>query len=234
MTSARDDARGPDEGPGGRLRQERLERGLSNQQAAEQLNLDGVVIQAIEDNDFPALGAPVFARGHLRRYAALLGIPEGEVLAAYDRSRQPETPTLVPRAHLERLPERHAPRWPWVLGGLAVLLVVCGLIAFLGSGAWQWPWHKSEPRPGEIGGQQSGPDISPGTTTTSAARPFRLSSYEMPPSSWFPWDRLFSLASLQLMPFPKTSNRPSGLCPFSSFLASPELFLAAISAGIHP
>ena len=170
MTSARDDARGPDEGPGGRLRQERLERGLSNQQAAEQLNLDGVVIQAIEDNDFPALGAPVFARGHLRRYAALLGIPEGEVLAAYDRSRQPETPTLVPRSHFERLPERHAPRWPWVLGGLAVLLVVCGLIAFLGSGAWQWPWHKSEPRPGEIGGQQSGPDISPGITATPSTQ----------------------------------------------------------------
>jgi len=148
MTSARDDARGPDEGPGGRLRQERLERGLSDQQVADQLNLDVVVIQAIEDNDFPALGAPVFARGHLRRYATVLGVPEADVLAAYDRSRQPETPTLVPRAHFERLPERHAPRWPWILGGLAVLLIVCGVIAFVGSaddfdfwlGRWRASW----------------------------------------------------------------------------------------------
>jgi len=168
MTSARDDARGPDEGPGGRLRQERLERGLSNQQVAEQLNLDVVVIQAIEDNDFPALGAPVFARGHLRRYATVLGVPEADVLAAYDRSRQPETPTLVPRAHFERLPERHAPRWPWILGGLAVLLIVCGVIAFVGSADWRWPWHRSELRQGEIAGAQTAPEL---TSTQSTGEP---------------------------------------------------------------
>src|SRR4029453_14948904 len=101
MVRRGEDQRGPDEGPGGRLRREREERGLTGQQVAEQLNLDAAVITALDENDFPSLGAPVFARGHLRRYAGLVGIPDEELLAGYERARQPENPTLIPRAHLE-------------------------------------------------------------------------------------------------------------------------------------
>ena len=32
---------------------------------------------AIERDDYAALGAPVFVRGHLKRYAALVGLPAG-------------------------------------------------------------------------------------------------------------------------------------------------------------
>ena len=42
---------------------------------------------ALERDDFAALGAPVFVKGHLRRYAALLGLAEDEILGAYERSR---------------------------------------------------------------------------------------------------------------------------------------------------
>jgi cytoskeleton protein RodZ len=147
MNSARDDRDGPGDGPGGRLRHEREQRGLSSQQVAEQLNLDVAVIEALEANDFPALGAPVFARGHLRRYAALLGIHEGALLAQYEAARQPETPTLVPRAHFERLPERRATPWPWVGGGLAALLAVAALVAVLGTGVIQWPWTRAKTTP---------------------------------------------------------------------------------------
>jgi cytoskeleton protein RodZ len=166
MTSARDDRHGPDEGPGGRLRREREERGLSSQQVAEQLKLDVAVIEALEDNDFPALGAPVFARGHLRRYAALLGIPEGALLAAYDEARQPEAPTLVPRAHFERLPERHVPRWPWALGGLGALLAA-GTLAVIGGRAIKWPWQDSGPAEGQIGGSSQADGGLPSRTTVT-------------------------------------------------------------------
>ena len=131
MTATGEQRPGPDEGPGEALQREREARGLDRQQVAELLNLDLAVIAAIEQNDFPALGAPVFARGHLRRYAAFLGLDDGEVLVAYDRARHPEDPTLVPRAHLERLPERQPPRWPRALGGLAVFAVGAGVIAYL-------------------------------------------------------------------------------------------------------
>ena len=65
--------------PGARLRRERESRGLSQQQAAESLNLDPTVILHLEANDFAALGAPVFVKGHLRRYSSLLGLGDDEI-----------------------------------------------------------------------------------------------------------------------------------------------------------
>ena len=56
-------------GPGAELARERERQGLTEQQVAEQLNLDVSVIHWIENDDFAALGAPVFAKGHLRRYS---------------------------------------------------------------------------------------------------------------------------------------------------------------------
>ena len=64
---------GPDT-PGGMLRAERQRRGHSVQYAAEDLHLDVWVIEALEANRFEALGAPVYAKGHLRKYAMLLGL----------------------------------------------------------------------------------------------------------------------------------------------------------------
>jgi len=61
--------------PGEYLQQERERKGLSVQQAAENLHLDTWVINAIETNKFSDLGAPVYAKGHLKKYAALLGLP---------------------------------------------------------------------------------------------------------------------------------------------------------------
>jgi cytoskeletal protein RodZ len=69
------------------------------------LTLDPSVVMVLEANDFAALGAPVFAKGHLRRYAALLGVPEDEILGAYERSKQHMAePSLVPKSRLEMLP----------------------------------------------------------------------------------------------------------------------------------
>ena len=76
-------AAGPDT-PGGMLRAERERRGYSMQQAAEDLHLDVWVIEAIEANRFVALGAPVYAKGHLRKYATLLGLSPATVLERYE------------------------------------------------------------------------------------------------------------------------------------------------------
>lgn len=113
--------------PGARLRREREQRGLTAQQVAEQLNLDAAVIGAIEGNDYSALGAPVFAKGHLRKYASLLGLPEDEILAGYERAKsRPESPSLVPKSREEMMPQRSRRRWPWVVGSL-LLFVLAGL-----------------------------------------------------------------------------------------------------------
>lgn len=70
--------------PGARLAVARTEAGLSATQAAEQLHLDTRTLEALESGRFQGLGASVFVRGHLRRYAELVGVPEAEIMASYD------------------------------------------------------------------------------------------------------------------------------------------------------
>ena len=70
---------GPEAGPGAWLAAAREQAGLSLMQAAERLHLDLSAVKALEAGRFEELGAAVFARGHLRRYAELLGLPAQEV-----------------------------------------------------------------------------------------------------------------------------------------------------------
>lgn len=121
------------DGPGPSLRRARESLGLTEQQAAEQLNLDATVVRALESDDLAALGAPVFARGHLRRYGSLLGLSEESVLAAYERAAtQPAQPSLVPHSRQEMAPvARGRPAWPWALGGALLFLVAAGLVAYV-------------------------------------------------------------------------------------------------------
>jgi len=136
--AARDTEAGP--GLGQMLRRAREARGLTEQQAAEQLTLDLTVVSALERDDLAALGAPVFAKGHLRRYGAMLGIGEEELLAAYERARaQPETPTLIPRSRQEMMPVRGRPKWPWVIGGTLMFVLAAGLAAYVSEYGLPWP-----------------------------------------------------------------------------------------------
>jgi len=89
-------AAGPDT-PGGMLRAERERRGYSVQHTAEEMHLDTRVIEALEANRFEALGAPVYARGHLRKYATILGLSPATVLARYEAlGGMPVDPTPIP------------------------------------------------------------------------------------------------------------------------------------------
>jgi len=120
------------QGPGAELSRERERQGLTQQQVADQLNLDVSVIHWIEHDDFAALGAPVFAKGHLRRYSMLLGLPAARLLEAYEQSgTHPSQPTLIPRARVELLPARAPQRWPWVLAGIAGALLLAAVAAFV-------------------------------------------------------------------------------------------------------
>lgn len=168
--------------PGARLRREREARGLSEQQAAEALNLDPTVITVLEANDFGALGAPVFVKGHLRRYAHLLALGEDEIIGAYERSKQQlGEPTLVPKARLEMAPVRGRPRWPWVVGGTAAFLVAAALLAYVSENGLPWSAEPAdEPAagvtlPGESAETSSAPvgqEIGPaGAATGSATTP---------------------------------------------------------------
>ena len=91
--------------PGALLKRERERRDLSIQQAAEDLHLDPWVIEAIEANRFQALGAPVYAKGHLRKYATSLELPADELIQKYDALQdRPVIADPIPTAIAAPLP----------------------------------------------------------------------------------------------------------------------------------
>jgi cytoskeleton protein RodZ len=78
------DAAFPTRSPGACLQAARVKAGLSIGQVAERLHLDEQTLGALESGRLEGLGASVFVRGHLRRYAELVGVPEEEVMSGYE------------------------------------------------------------------------------------------------------------------------------------------------------
>jgi cytoskeleton protein RodZ len=88
---------------GERLRAGRERSGLSVAAAAEKLHLDLKVIEALEADRFADLGASVYVRGHLRRYADFVGEPGAELVSSYTaRDARPPPPDLTQVPHAER------------------------------------------------------------------------------------------------------------------------------------
>ncbi len=154
--------------PGARLRRQREQAGLSEQQVAEQLNLDVTVVTALERDDFAALGAPVFVRGHMKRYATLVGLAADEILGAYERSREHlAQPSLIPKSREEMMPERGPSRWPWLVGGVALFLAAAGLAAYVNQHGLRLPDWRSAPG----GASEEEPAAPPRAPVTAAATP---------------------------------------------------------------
>ncbi|MGH8298817.1 MAG: helix-turn-helix domain-containing protein [Steroidobacteraceae bacterium] len=86
------------EGIGARLRSARERSRLTILQAAERLHVDAEVLEALEAENFAALGAPVYVKGHLRHYAELVGEPVEALFDLYSQG------TRVPQPDLTHIP----------------------------------------------------------------------------------------------------------------------------------
>jgi len=71
---------------GERFRAAREARGLTLSDVSEQLRIRAVYLAAIEEENWPAIGAAVYARGFLRTYARFLGLDPEESVAAFNAS----------------------------------------------------------------------------------------------------------------------------------------------------
>ena len=111
-------------GTGARLRGAREKKGLTVLDAAEKLYVDARTLEALEAEDFAALGADVYVRGHLRRYAEFIGESPAELQELYASSTHAARPDLtrIPRSD----PGNGAARLvlPALLGLVAVALAV--------------------------------------------------------------------------------------------------------------
>lgn len=116
------------EGPlgGERLAEARRARQISVLEIAKELHLDEPKVRALEKNEFDLLGAPVFAKGHLRKYAQLVGVDNDDVLADYYRlTRSQAMPPVVTR---RRTPQRGIFPGPWVA---AIVVLLIAVMAYL-------------------------------------------------------------------------------------------------------
>ena len=139
---------------GERLARARREKQISIDEIAKELHIDDYKVRALERNDFEVLGAPVFAKGHLRKYAQLVGVPVGDVLADYYAlNRSVGLPPLVARVRPESR-EINLGRW------LAVLLLL-GLAA----GAYWWFVGQEAPRTTVAAGDSGRVSLPPASDT---------------------------------------------------------------------
>lgn len=123
-------------GIGARLRAGRESLELTAAQAAERLHFDARVIEALESESFAVLGADVYARGYLRRYAELLGESPEELLALYVRGgAHVSHPDLTRIPHPEPRARRAWLQLPVLIGfaGFALLAALAWLLTMPGA-----------------------------------------------------------------------------------------------------
>jgi cytoskeleton protein RodZ len=83
-------------GVGSALRRAREIREITLDEAARDTKLRGDQLRALEDEDFEALGDPVYARAMLRTYAQYLGLKPERVLSVYARHGEDVEPPAPP------------------------------------------------------------------------------------------------------------------------------------------
>lgn len=169
-------------GIGARLRAGREKLGLTVLQTAEKLHTDPRIVDAIEAEDFPALGAPIYARGHIKHYAELVGESVQELTALYASSSRVAQPDLTQIAKAPPLDDSSKL--------VAPALLVIGVFAVAGAIWWVSALSSKKPRLSEthvVGPLSSDSATEPasgesGAGAESAANPTATGS-NVPPGS---------------------------------------------------
>lgn len=131
------------------LREAREEAGLTVEQVSESTRIRGTLIRNIEQDDFSLCGGDVYARGHIRSIARVVGADPAPLLADYDQQRGGSPSAEAAASHVAHdlydsdsaraaaaadRPRR--PNWAAAIG--VVLVLVCiyaGVRLIAGSGS---------------------------------------------------------------------------------------------------
>lgn len=110
---------------GERLAAARRELKISVIEIAKELHLDETKVRALERNEFDVLGAPVFAKGHLKKYAQLVNVSPEDVLVDYYRmTRTTEMPPVI---SVRPRPRRELSPGPWIA---VIIIIVIAVTAY--------------------------------------------------------------------------------------------------------
>lgn len=112
---------------GERLAEARLARQITALEIAKELHLDEHKVRALENNEFDTLGAPVFVRGYLRKYAQLVGVESNVVLEDYQQLHRTQGVPLVVK--VPKKPQREFSPGPWI--ALVVVVLIVALVYWI-------------------------------------------------------------------------------------------------------
>lgn len=110
------------------LRQEREQRQLSLEQAAQQLNLRVEILRRLEDDQPDSNILPTFMRGYLKAYARFLKLPEQRLLNQFEQQHQVKsTPVKHMRTFSNRSAQQRTERRFMWLTWIIVTLIAASL-----------------------------------------------------------------------------------------------------------
>lgn len=148
--NSRQESRPTGIGPGERLQAARIQKGLSLGDVASRMHLSASILEAIEENNFEEITAPIFVKGYLRHYARIVALDEDDMIQQYIEYYSEEDPPITSTSNM--VPELSVTdariKWTTYL----VVLVLAALLA-------AWWWNKA---------QNEEPTISLDTQTTTS------------------------------------------------------------------
>jgi cytoskeletal protein RodZ len=119
---------------GEEFRSAREARGVTLSGVAEQIHIRSVYLNAIENEDWSSIGAPVYVRGFIRTYARFLGLDAEAAVARFNLTVPAERPSASLAS--SALEEDAAPG-PSLWAIVGIVLAVA-LVGFVGWEYWQY------------------------------------------------------------------------------------------------
>lgn len=118
-------------GPGDHLRAARIDMELSIEDVATRMHLSIAILEAIEENNFDDITAPIFVKGYLRAYARIVSLNEDEMIQQYLNYYSEEDPPINSTSNLAPEISSDDVRIKWT-----TYLVIFGLLVLLA--VWWW------------------------------------------------------------------------------------------------
>lgn len=123
-------------GPSGgeRLGAARTEQKVAVAEIAKELHISEEKVEALERNEFERLGAPVFAKGYMRKYSQLVGLDADEILSDYAELTAAVDSQPVIKARPR--PRREMSPGPWIAVIVIIIVIVTAYWVFTTRPAW--------------------------------------------------------------------------------------------------
>lgn len=122
-------------GPGEHLQAARIQMGISLDDIAKRMHLSTSIVEAIEDNHFEEIAAPIFVKGYLRAYARIVSLDEDDMIDQYIDFYSGEDPPISSTSNVASELSVADARVKWTTY-IVVLIVGVSLAA--------WLWNREQ------------------------------------------------------------------------------------------